>query len=161
MALALTLALAGFARGSELILFDGSTVPAVVYDARDGAPIAHAAELLAGDLRSLTGIQPPVVPSVAQGRGAAVIVGRADSPAIAALLAANGIDAAPIRGKWETYGRAVIPAPWNAGEKALLIFGSDTRGAIWGVVDLTREMGVSPWEWWADVTPAKPGGSMF
>ena len=49
----------------------------------------------------------------------------------------------------------VVPAPWNPGQSVLVIFGSDLRGTIYGVVDLTREMGVSAWEWWADVTIRK------
>ncbi|HVW19690.1 MAG TPA: glycosyl hydrolase 115 family protein [Opitutaceae bacterium] len=153
--LAAALCVAASGRASEITLFDGGPPPAVAYEASDGAPIAHAAALLAGDLRSLTGRDPEVVPAVERGRGTAVIIGRADSPAIAALLRSNGISDAPIRGKWETYGRAVVPAPWGGGRKALLIFGSDVRGTVWGVIDLTREMGVSPWEWWADVTPRK------
>ena len=81
-----------------------------------------------------------------------MFIGLASAPKIAALLKANQISSAPIDGKWETHGRAVVPAPWGGGRKVLVIFGSDVRGTIWGVIDLTREMGVSAWEWWADVT---------
>ncbi len=49
----------------------------------------------------------------------------------------------------------MIPAPGDPKRSALLIFGSDVRGTIYGVTDLSREMGVSPWEWWADVTIRK------
>ena len=41
------------------------------------------------------------------------------------------------------------------GHVRLLIAGSDKRGAAYGVVELTRMLGVSPYEWWADVTPEK------
>lgn len=75
--------------------------------------------------------------------GDGIIIGLASAPFIAQLLRKNGISTAPIAGKWETYGRAVVPAPWDARKRALVIFGSDTRGTIWGVIDLTREMGVS------------------
>lgn len=133
-------------------MFDGSTVAAVDYDPAGGAPIAKVAELLAHDLTALTGRAPQVLTEVAAAKGPAVIVGRLDSPQIAALLRANHIATAPIAGKWETYGRAVVPAPGDPAGKVLVIFGSDTRGTIWGAIDLTRELGVSPWEWWADVT---------
>ena len=131
--------------------FDGTAIQSVVYDASGGAPIAKAAGLLQHDLTSLCGRQPAVTSSFDGAKGNAVIVGLATAPQIARILAANKISAAPIEGKWETYGRVVVPAPWNARERALLIFGSDTRGTIWGVIDLTREMGVSAWGWWADV----------
>ncbi len=139
-------------RAEEITLYDGAVPPAVVYAADGGAPIGKVAELLGHDLRALTGREPVLTSAFDGAKGPAVIVGRMDSPAIAAVLRANKISTAQIAGRWETYGRAVVPAPWNAREKALVIFGSDTRGTIWGVIDLTREMGVSPWEWWADVT---------
>lgn len=33
----------------------------------------------------------------------------------------------------------------------MLIAGSDKRGTIYGVYELSRQIGVSPWYWWADV----------
>ncbi len=32
----------------------------------------------------------------------------------------------------------------------LYILGSDKRGTAYGMLELSRQMGVSPWEWWAD-----------
>lgn len=154
--LALLLALvvapaSAIAQPGSIALFDGQAVAAVVPDPASGTPIRHAAELLAGDLAKLSGLTPAIGSVPARGDSTSVIVGVVSSPAIGALLRANRISTAAIDGKWETYGRAVIPAPWNSKAKALLIFGSDERGAVWGVIDLTREMGVSAWEWWADV----------
>ena len=37
----------------------------------------------------------------------------------------------------------------------LLVAGSDKRGTAYGVLELSRLLGVSPWEWWADATPEK------
>jgi hypothetical protein len=145
------LALPAAASADNMTLFDARTMAGIRYDSAGGTPIAKAAAMLAHDLGALSGKQPALSSDMKAPGGPGIIIGLADSPQIAALLKANHIDAAPIRGKWETYGRAVIPAPWDAQQKALVIFGSDTRGTIWGVVDLTREMGVSAWEWWADV----------
>ena len=135
----------------DLVLFDGARTPVVSYFPDGEKPIAKAAELLAGDLHRLTLREVTATTGTRSTDANGVLIGRADSPSIAALLRSNHIDTHAITGKWETYGRVVIPAPWNSKRKALLIFGSDTRGTIWGVVDLAREMGVSPWEWWADV----------
>ena len=154
-ALALSLLCIVPVRAASLILFDGREVASVVTDGTARAPLNHAAAMLAHDLASLSGKTPTIATSNNGLRGTAVIIGTFDQPMIAALLKANRIDAAPIVGKWESYGRTVVPAPWDGKRKALLIFGSDTRGAIYGVVDLTREMGVSPWEWWADVGTRK------
>ena len=35
----------------------------------------------------------------------------------------------------------------------LVIAGSDGLGTAYGIIELTRLLGVSPWEWWADVEP--------
>ena len=37
----------------------------------------------------------------------------------------------------------------------LLIAGSDMRGTIYGIYELSRQIGVSPWYWWADVPVTK------
>ena len=36
-------------------------------------------------------------------------------------------------------------------EQALVIAGSDKRGTIYGIYELSEQIGVSPWYWWADV----------
>jgi hypothetical protein len=151
VALGLAALLGAAASAAPVTLYDGHQVATVVYDPTSGVPIRKAAELLGHDLSQLSGQVPVVTGDLAAPHGDGVIVGLASSPAIAQLLRQNHIATAPIDGKWETYGRAVIPAPWNPQARAILIFGSDARGAIWGVIDLTREMGVSAWEWWADV----------
>lgn len=37
----------------------------------------------------------------------------------------------------------------------LLIVGSDSHGTAYGLLELSRLMGVSPWEWWADAIPER------
>lgn len=38
----------------------------------------------------------------------------------------------------------------DAKDHRLTIVGSDRRGAIYGIYELSRQLGVSPWYWWAD-----------
>src|ERR1051326_4832968 len=45
-------------------------------------------------------------------------------------------------------------------DRALVIAGSDKRGTIYGVYDLSEQIGVSPWYWWADV-PVTPHSDLF
>lgn len=61
----------------------------------------------------------------------------------------NHISIKDIKGKWEAFKIVCID------EDKLAIIGSDSRGTAYGVLELSRMMGVSPWEWWADVTPEK------
>ncbi len=37
----------------------------------------------------------------------------------------------------------------------LIIAGSDSHGTAYGIMELSRMLGVSPWEWWADSSPEK------
>lgn len=37
----------------------------------------------------------------------------------------------------------------------MLVVGSDGRGTAYGILELSRLAGVSPWVWWGDVTPIK------
>jgi hypothetical protein len=121
-------AFAAAGRAGQLVLSDQTAVAYVTYDKAGGAPIEKVAALLAHDLSSLSGRQSIVAPNMQGASGTGVIIGKADSPVIAALLASNHIDTTSIRDKWESYGRAVIPAPWDPQSNALLIFGSDRAG---------------------------------
>ena len=40
-------------------------------------------------------------------------------------------------------------------DKMVVIAGSDRRGTIYGIYELSRQLGVSPWYWWADVPVEK------
>jgi hypothetical protein len=142
-------------QASDLTLFNGKSVAGIAYDPNGGEPIARVAKLLAHDLNALSGGTPVVTNNLSGQTGTAVVIGTCDAPLIANLLATNHIDSTSLAGKWEVYARAVVPAPWDPKARVLVIYGSDVRGTIWGVIDLTREMGVSAWEWWADVTIRK------
>jgi hypothetical protein len=41
--------------------------------------------------------------------------------------------------------------PFKGVNQALVIAGSDKRGTIYGLFDISKKIGVSPWYWWADV----------
>jgi hypothetical protein len=45
----------------------------------------------------------------------------------------------------------VVRNPLPGLKSALVIAGSDKRGTIFGIYDLSEQIGVSPWYWWADV----------
>ena len=40
-------------------------------------------------------------------------------------------------------------------DQALVLAGSDKRGTIYSLYDISEQIGVSPWYWWADVPPKK------
>ncbi|MDR7049314.1 hypothetical protein J2X54_001769 [Duganella sp. 3397] len=148
--LAWPLALLAALPASAITLYDGKQVATVVHE--DNATAALAARLLARDLQAVSGMAPKVTTSLADCGPVCIVLGRHDAPQVATVAAAAQMSLGDLPGQWERYRRAVVPA---GATTYLLIAGSDARGATWGVVDLTRELGVSSWEWWADVAPRR------
>ena len=76
-----------------------------------------------------------------------------DSELIADLLSRKKIDVSDIKGKWEAYTSVLVKSPVPGIPWALVIAGSNLRGTIYGLYDISETIGVSPWHWWADVAP--------
>jgi hypothetical protein len=140
----------GAVAAQSVALWDGTTVASIVHDGTRTGELA--AGMLAHDLTSLTGRDANVSTTLAGCGAVCVVVGTYDSPLVGELAARAGIKSQALKGQWERYERVGVAAD---GKTYLLIAGSDRRGMIYGVVDLTRALGVSPWEWWADVTPRR------
>lgn len=84
-----------------------------------------------------------------------IIIGTLESAHIRALVKAKKLDAKQLKGKTEKYLMQTIDNPFDGVEKALVIAGSDMRGTIYGIYELSEQIGVSPWYDWADV-PVTP-----
>ena len=111
---------------------------AVVTDPADKRGVLIAAETLREDFARVCGVKAP-------GQGArAIYAGTKDSPLIKRLAAEGRIDIASLNGQYETYILQV------AGD-AVIIAGADMRGTIYGIYEISEQMGVSPWYDWADV----------
>ena len=65
------------------------------------------------------------------------------------LLKTVSADVSALAGKKQAFLLQVLP------DGKLLVAGSDSHGTAYGIMELSRLIGVSPWEWWADVTPEK------
>ncbi len=61
-----------------------------------------------------------------------------------------------LKGKREKFIITTIPST-GAGRdgRQVVIAGSDKRGTIYGIYELSRQLGVSPWYWWADAPVAQ------
>jgi hypothetical protein len=66
-----------------------------------------------------------------------------------------------ITGKWEAFLIQVVKKPFKGVKKALVIAGSDKRGTIYGIYEVSKQIGVSPWYWWADVPVARKENLFF
>jgi hypothetical protein len=86
----------------------------------------------------------------------AVIIGTVGKSAtIDQLIKEGKIDGKSLISKKEKYIITTVDNPTRSIEKALVIAGSDKRGTIYGVYELSKQIGISPWYWWADVPVAK------
>jgi hypothetical protein len=137
--------------GFDITGADGSVVPVFV-DAADLAGVRRAAADLATDIGRVTGTAATVVNDRAKLPERIILIGAlGHSPLIDSLAASGKLDVADIRGRWEAFTLQTIMNPLPGVKEALVIVGSDKRGTIYGVYDLSRTIGVSPWYWWADV----------
>ena len=81
-----------------------------------------------------------------------ILIGTYDQCSALKKLAKRGVlNIEKLKGKKESFIIKVIR--WKK-KSVLVVAGSDKRGTAYGIMELSRLLGVSPWEWWADVTPA-------
>ena len=140
---------------NDFILFDGARAASVFVETNDERAVIRAAGDLVADVQRVTGISPVLV-SDAAGKTNLVIVGTLGHSRTVDRLAADGkLDAAGIRGQWESYVLQIVNDPLPGVSRALVIAGSDRRGTIYGIYQLSEMIGVSPWYWWADVPVQK------
>jgi hypothetical protein len=76
------------------------------------------------------------------------------------LVIKKKLNVSTIAGKWEAHITQVVQNPFPGVSQAMVIAGSDKRGTIYGIYDLSAQIGVSPWYWWADV-PVKQHSSIY
>ena len=91
-----------------------------------------------------------------------VLYGTVDhSPILAELDDKKLIDLSEIKGKREVYLTQVVNQPFEGVEKALVIVGSDKRGTIYGLFNLSERLGVSPLVNWSNIKPQQKESFSF
>ncbi|HPM31687.1 MAG TPA: glycosyl hydrolase 115 family protein [Chryseolinea sp.] len=122
--------------------------------------VVRAAKDLQEDIAKVTGAKPVLLTGKSEGREAVIIGTIGKSELIDELIKNKKINVTSIQGKWETSITQIVEKPMKGVDRALVIVGSDKRGTIYGIYELSKQIGVSPWHWWADV-PAKKSTSLF
>ncbi|MEO7312271.1 MAG: glycosyl hydrolase 115 family protein [Chitinophagaceae bacterium] len=117
----------------------------IVVDQNDFDLVKKAASLLQQDIEAVTGKKIPVVNVPGKSGSNNIIIGSLTQSAFVKKIAAqNKSLAGALEGKWEAYHLYTEA-------NNLVIAGSDRRGTAYGVLELSKQIGVSPWYWWADV----------
>lgn len=138
--------LSNSAKGSTPLFISSEDYPGVI----------SALKNLKTDIGKVTGHEPEIRYTNKSDGKEVVIVGTiGKSPIIDQLIKSKKLNIKDIAGKWESFVIQTIDSPLPGIEKALVIAGRDKRGTIYGIYDISRNIGVSPWYYWADVPVAK------
>lgn len=128
------------------IAADGHSAPIVV-DNNDWKGVIRAAHDLGDDVRKVTGTPSEIITGETTVKGAILAGTIGKSRLINRIIQKHKIDVSEVKGQWESYLIDVV-------DGNLIIAGSDKRGTIYGIYEISRLIGVSPWYWWADAPVA-------
>ena len=129
----------------QFCIAQNGRVAPIVVDGDDWAGVIRAANDLGDDVRKVTGVAAAVMTGKAITEQGCIIAGTiGKSRLIDQLVKRRKIDVKAVRGQWESYLIDVV-------DGHLVIAGSDKRGTIYGIYEISQRIGVSPWYWWADV----------
>ena len=128
----------------------------VYYDAQDFEVVKTTAGLFANDVKEVSGQILGVATTKETPQKNCIIVGTlGHNEWIDQMIAKKKLDVEPLKNRWESYLVQLVRNPLPGVDKALVIVGSDRRGAAYGLLSVSRTIGVSPWYWWADAPIVK------
>lgn len=136
-------------------LVTDNSAAAVIVDANDWPGVVRAARDFQADVERVSGVRPELATSVGNDPVAVIVGTLGKSALIDELVRSGKVEVAAIEGQWEAWITTVVEKPFPGMDRAVVIVGSDKRGAIYGIYDLSEQIGVSPWYWWADVPPTQ------
>ena len=122
----------------------------ILIDVADFEGLKIAAKSLADDLEKVTGQTSRVLNDISNIHvKTAIILGTLERSRQLQKVVDNGkLETSEIEGKWESFTTNVVENPLNGVGSALVLAGSDKRGAIFAAYTLSEQIGVSPCEIW-------------
>ena len=141
------------------LLLNANNRVEIYMDTNDCKGVSYAAHALLKDIKSVSGATATLTSDASFLKKAdtarpAILVGTiGHSAAIDQLVKQKRINGNLLKGKREKFIITLI-------DGQLVIAGSDRRGTIYGIYELSQQMGVSPWYDWADV-PVEHHDSIF
>ncbi len=124
----------------DFLIADANQSASIFIDKNTDPLILWAVNELADDVKEITGKRPEIIPVQTISKKG-IYIGQSSS----GLFKSKSKD---LSDQWEKF--------WIKKEKEnLLVAGSDVRGTVYAIFEITERLGVSPWKWWADVNPIK------
>ncbi|MBP5316494.1 MAG: glycosyl hydrolase 115 family protein [Bacteroidales bacterium] len=142
-----------YAQNNVFCIAKDGIAATIIVDSNDQLGVERAARDLGDDVRKVTGTAAVVVSQTDAKTGNIIVGTIGSSKYIDKLVKQKRLDVKAVRGQWESYVIEVI-------DGNLIIAGSDRRGTIYGIYDISERIGVSPWYWWADV-PVKHQDELY
>lgn len=131
----------------------------ILTDTADYPVVGIAANDLTRDIFRVTGARPLLSHQAVTGNQIVIgTLGR--SRLVDQLVDVYHLEVSKLKGQWEKFLIQVIDLPGGSGKKILAIIGSDRRATAYGAYELSRQIGVSPWYFWADV-PVKQHNVLY
>lgn len=136
----------------NLVLFEDAQAAPIYVDPNVNPAVQRAAHDLAGDFARVTGTKTEIEQQISSGSKVQILIGTLGKSKWVDQLSASGkLDTRGISNQWESYVLQIVTNPLPNVDRAMVIAGSDRRGTIYGIYQLSGMIGVSPWYWWADV----------
>lgn len=137
-------------RGNEFVWYNGKQAISYTNPQTDAPVVKVALHLFTDDMRQVTGLLPQE--SSAEKATIRIVQLNPSDRKQAKELRALGVPLNDLTSKRDGFYIAIIG---KSPKQQLLIVGSDARGTAYGILELSRLAGVSPWIWWGDVVPEK------
>ena len=137
------------------IVVPSRSIASIRFNTSDYRGVVRAISDLQSDITMVTGVKSRMITGEASSDYEIVIGTIGKSPLIDKLVSSQKLDVNDTKGKWESFIIATIKDPKPGVRQYLVVAGSDKRGTIYGIYELSKQLGISPWYWWADVPPRK------
>jgi hypothetical protein len=126
----------------DFLIADANQSASIYIDKNTAPLIVWAVNELADDVKEITGKRPKIIQTaVFSKRG--IYIGQASS----GLFKSKNVQK-ELGNQWEKFSI-------KKEKENLIIAGSDVRGTVYAIFEITERLGISPWKWWADVHPIK------
>lgn len=149
-------------KSENVVLKEKSVSLSIFTNSQIDNGILRAVKNLQSDFQKVTGEQPTILNQISGMNAPLIIIGTVGTKSIIDdLIKQKKIDGKVLTGKGEKYIIQNISNPFPGVSEAIVIAGSDKRGTIYGIYEVSQQIGVSPWHYWEDVPVEKKENLYF
>lgn len=131
----------------DLVWFDGNHAVSYHISQKVDPVVKMAADMFSDDMMAVTGKKAIAIKQEAKATIKVIELDKA-SGAIINNLIKQGVPVSELQQKIDGFYISVVG-------RQIQVIGTNGRGAAYGLLEMSRKAGVSPWIWWGDVVPEK------